>query len=129
MSGTYFQLDEIFETYDEIIDGTPVEQGYATAGEGQALWDARTQCAAQGIQFQTMLQNREKTANWTGDDWQVKSPRAVPFIWSASYPGQELSILGGLLKVELTHGNTNFEAIEDEFELEITIGVSGWEEF
>ena len=131
MSGTDFQMKKIFEVYDLVLGGgTPGAEGYDTSGAGQALWDKRTLTAAQTIQFDCGYTNRQRTINITGDDYSIFDPSSRVWEWKASYPGQEIPILGGLMSIELTHGNTDSPGIaEDEYEMLITVGVSGWEEF
>ena len=133
MSGNDFQLKKIFNVYDLVLGGgAPGNEGYDTSGAGQALWEKRTETAAQSIQFDCGYTNRERTMNFTGDDYDIFTPHARPFVWNAGYPGQEIPVLGGLLSIELTHSNTDgpgTAVTEDDYEMLVTIGVSGWEEF
>ena len=131
MSGNEFAMTKIFSAYDSMIGGTPSANGYDTGDtQGAALWESRTaHNVTNGIQWVTSLSNRVTNSAAGIIDYGTDKPESMPFVWSAP-SGQSIDVLGGLLRVELTHGNTDtFGTAEDEFELLVTVGVSGWDEF
>jgi len=129
MTGDDFSMSQVFNAYNDMISGTPGGEGYNTSGEGQALWERRlADPITNGLQWVTGLRNRGITNN-SLDDFEMFSPQSQPWTWTAP-AGQTVPVLGGLLLVNLTHGNTDAPGVvEDEYELLVNIGIEGWEEF
>lgn len=108
--------------YNLAIGGTPVLEGYDTEGRGQALWDARAPTYTSKMPFDCSYSNP--------DAGNAERAEARPFSWSARYPAQEITALGGLLAINLTHGNTDAAGYtEDEYEMIVSMGITGWSEF
>lgn len=131
LAGTYFDMASILEAYNLMMGGTPSSEGYDTTGQGQALWEKRVGMpVTNGLQFVTSIKNREVTnGGVTFNDYEVFDPQSVEWTWTAP-AGQTLPVLGGLLLMNLTHGNTDAPGVvEDEYEMLVTVGVEGWEEF
>jgi hypothetical protein len=131
MAGDEFAMTKIFSAYDSMIGGTPSAMGYDTGDtQGAALWESRTAHAVtNGMQWVTSLSNRVTSSALLINDYGTDMPQSDDWQWYAPN-GNAIDVLGGLLKVDLTHGNTDtFGTTEDEFELLITIGVAGWDEF
>ena len=132
LTGTYFSLTQIFDHYNQAIGGDPINYGYdSSGGEGDALWNTRTGLA----EYDTLYWN----AAYTNRGYQNTSTLgADDDIWFPSFQtwdfqcndGNHLPVLGGLLKVGAIHSNTDMAGlIEDDYYIQCTIMVEGWEEF
>ena len=112
------------------MGGTPADEGYDTSGEGQALWETRTGSGEESrdsVYWVTSYVNREQTSNFT-DDGETHSPRSTP--WTMDLGNRYISAMGGLLHLDLIHSNTDTAGIlEDEFFIQVSLGIEGWEEF
>jgi hypothetical protein len=131
LSGTGFSMGQIFNAYNNMISGTPTGEGYNSTGQGQALWEKR--CGdpiTNGLQWVTSFKNRMVTnGGAVFNDYEMFDPVSRTWTWTAPQ-GQSVPVLGGLLLLNLTHGNTDApNVVEDEYELLVTVGVEGWEEF
>lgn len=131
MAGSEFSMTKLFTAYDSMIGGTPTANGYDTGDtQGAALWDSR--CAGsvtEGMQWVTSLSNRVTNSAALITDYGTDVASSTPWEWSAPN-GNAIDVLGGLLRLDLTHGNVDtFGSVEDEYELMVTIGVAGWDEF
>jgi len=128
LAGTEFSLAEIFDHYNQSIAGYPSEQGYDAAGSaGDALWNTRTGFQEYDtLYFQTMFRNRTNTG--TAATVAHHNPESVPFDWSSD--SNHLPVLGGLMNIIGLQTNTDSAGIlEDEFYIQCTVMVEGWEEF
>jgi hypothetical protein len=115
-------LGQALERYAMAKGGTPQMEGYNTSGAGQALWENRAPRYTSKMPFDASYANPD-----SGNDERAE---ARPFSWSAQYPSQEITALGGLLAINLTHGNTDAAGItEDEYEMIVSMGITGWSEF
>jgi len=119
-------LKQAFYRYNYAIGGqSPGNEGYDISGKGQALWDERTPSYTSKMPFNCAYTNpdRDSDAYNTPASFQV-------FEWQAQYPSQAIDVLGGLIAVNLKHGNTDAAGfIEDEYEMIVSIGIDGWSEF
>lgn len=134
MGGINLNLVEMFDRYNDATGGTPSGEGYDTSGKGQALWEKRASTTANLIHFETSYTNRIESEGFASlippeDDFFMHDPKTTPWVWTAP-SGHHLDVLGGILKVQLTHGNVDAPGIqEDDYEMIVTIGVTGWDEF
>ena len=67
-----------------------------------------------------------------GDDasFDIFDPKSAPF--EIHFGDAPIEVLGGLLVLDLTHSavdNGQLTTVDDEFALEVTIGVTGWSDF
>jgi len=121
-SSNLVNLDQAIGYYNMAIGGTPQLEGYDTAGRGMALWTGRVPTYTSKMPFDCSYSN----PNNANGELAV----AYPFKWSAAYPAQEITALGGLLAINLTHGNTDAAGfVEDEYELIVSMGITGWSDF
>jgi len=136
LAGSYFALDEILYHYNQVIGGTPTDEGYDTDGEGMALWTSRTgHDEHESIYWDAGYTNASPLAEIpnsstlvVGEDMLQYNPHARP--WNFLLDNNHLSVLGGLMKVTAYHGNTDMAGwTEDEYYIQCTIMVEGWEEF
>lgn len=129
-AGVEYNLVETMAHYNVALGGTPEDEGYDTSGLGQALWASRTGWEMDGrdsAYFVTSFVNREQTSAFT-DDGETHAPRSTP--WTLDLGNRYISVLGGLLHLDLLHSNTDTAGIaEDEFNIQVTLGIEGWEEF
>jgi hypothetical protein len=137
LAGTYFSMYEIFDHYNMALAGTPAEEGRPTSGEGEALWDTRTGVSDYdsiywdaGYTNASPLAEIPNTTGLTvGDDMLQYNPHARP--WNFTTPdGTHLPVLGGLMRIIANHGNTDMAGwTEDEYYIQCSILVEGWEGF
>jgi hypothetical protein len=115
-------LEQALNYYNLATGGSPTAEGYDTSGRGQALWENRAPQYTSKMPFDCSYSNP--------NDANGELAVAYPFKWSAAYPAQEITALGGLLAINLTHGNTDAAGfVEDEYELIVSMGITGWSEF
>jgi len=130
LAGTNFSLKEVFEHYNDALGGTPGNEGRPTSGEGQALWNTRTagtEDDAEAYYWVTTFQNRMPTADFVDDG---ETHMSFSNIHTLDLGQRHIEVLGGLLYVEGVHTNTDTAGIaEDEYYIQMTIGVEGWSEF
>ena len=137
LGGTYFALDEILFHYNDAKGGTPSEEGRPTGGEGSALWSYRTGYEGfDSLYWNTAYTNRIQQQQGAGftpltddDDAYLHAPSFQTWDWSAG-DSNHIDVMGGLLRIIGVHTNTDTAGLlEDEFHLQYTIIVEGWEEF
>jgi hypothetical protein len=134
IAGNKLNMIGMFNRYNSATGGLPSDEGYDTSGEGQALWEGRASVVANSIQFATSLWNRIESDGFAGnippeDDFFLHQPQSDVWEWTAP-AGHSIDVLGGIIRCDLTHGNVDSPGVlEDEYELLITVGVSGWDEF
>tara|TARA_B110000444_G_C18814916_1_gene584613 strand:- start:682 stop:1500 length:819 start_codon:yes stop_codon:yes gene_type:complete len=121
-NGNNLNLLQALQRYATATGATPAGEGYDTTGAGQALWEHRAPQYTSKMPFDCSYAN-PNAAN-------SELASATPFSWSAMYPAQEITALGGLMAINLKHGNTDAAGIaEDEYELIVSMGITGWSEF
>ena len=133
MAGSEFSLQEIFDHYNKAISGTPAGEGYESAGgAGDALWNTRT-----GVQeFDTLYwnayyRNSAYDDGSTLDNAFLFQPESGGFEYQTG-ANNHLAVLGGLLRVSFAHTNTDnprLGDVNDNYYLQCSIQVEGWEEF
>lgn len=123
-NGNLINLEQVLNRLAIVTQNTPSGEGYDTTGRGMAMWDNRAPIYTAKIPFDASYCNPK--AGGVGE----LPALATPFVWEASYSAQEIKAIGGLLAINLTHGNTDAAGVlEDEYEMIVSIGVMGWEEF
>lgn len=129
LDGSYFALDEILFHYNDAKGGTPAEEGRPTTGEGASLWTYRTGYDEfDSLYFNTAYTNRIQTSGFA-DDGEHHAPSFQEWAWDAG-DSNHIDVLGGLLRIIGVHSNTDTAGIlEDEYWVQYTIIVEGWEEF
>lgn len=118
-------LRETFDRYNYALGGgVPGSEGYDDSGYGQALWSKRTPIYTSKMPFNCAYTNPLIQSGYsTPASFQV-------FEWQSQYSQQAISVMGGLLAINLKHGNTDaVDFIEDEYEMIVSIGIEGWSEF
>jgi len=134
MAGRALRLLSMFNMYNSALQGTPSAEGYDSSGEGQALWEKRCSIVPNGLQFACSHTNRIESEGFASlvppeDDFFMHDPKADTWKWTAP-AGHSIDVLGGLIKVALTHGNVDSPGIiEDDYQMIVTVGVTGWDEF
>lgn len=129
LAGTEYSLYEIFDHYNQAIGGFPSEEGYDSAGSpGDALWNTRTGLdEVDSLYWNIAYTNRIQTSSFN-DDGEYNAPSFQTFDFFA--PNNHLSVLGGLMHVHAFHSNTDTAGlVEDDYYIQCTIMVEGWEEF
>ena len=128
LSGQYFSMQEMFDHYNRTINGTPEGEGRDTSGEGQALWNTRVGLDEYDTHYWvTSFVNAELKDGLVNDE-SISAPRSTPWSWASDQ--FHLPVLGGLMEIEAVHCSTDAPGlIEDEYYLQVTIGVTGWDEF
>jgi hypothetical protein len=133
MFGDEFSMFEILSHYNTAIGGTPTMEGYEEAGgAGDALWATRTGVS----QFDTLYWNAyyRNSAYQDGTGFEnafIFQPEVSGFEYQAG-ANNHLAVLGGLLRVSFAHTNTDNPRagdVNDNYYLQCSIQVEGWEEF
>lgn len=137
LNGTEWDLFSMLNGYNLVIGGTPSGEGYVSSGgAGTALWSTRTGVeAVDSVYFNVNYKNATfvdipidadlSRNQWDFDpsfqDWSIDAGAMNHF-----------PVLGGLLHVSGFHSNTDnprFGEVEDDYYLQCTVIVEGWEEF
>lgn len=113
LTGGFWDLNELFFVYDSML-------GDKMSDAVNKLWANRTGYESQ-LGFTVAYQNSQ------GANLQGYSPLNRPFIFQSSNP---IEVLGGLLMIDFENSSTDTpQAIDDDYQVMITIGVSGWSDF
>jgi len=117
LSGEW-DIEEILAVYGTML--TQADQ------YSNSLWTRRTGAVAQ-VQWAASLMNRANdsgvsiasTYEPTVNNWRLNLPA-----------GAHLDVMNGLLKMSVAWSSTNdFQATDDDYEIQVTFGVYGWEAF
>ena len=131
MSGSYFNMKDVFERYAHVKGGFPAEEGRPTSATGMALWNSRT-----GYDDPSEIHWSADIVNKIFDDGATNrllfNPRHTDF--SLSLTDNHISALCGMLRLEVNHTNTDNPAFADgvagdDYQLWCTIGIEGWDAF
>lgn len=112
LAGTEWDLKELFDVYDGMVEPGVVQSN--------ALWsnDGRTGFP-ENIGFGTSYWNN------VGGAYQ---PQTTAFEWNGG--NQHIEVLGGLLEVDVIHSSTDPPgAVDDDYRVRITVGITGWRDF
>jgi len=129
LAGTEFSMHEILDHYNKAIGGFPSEEGYDASGNpGDAQWISRVGA----LQYDTIYWNAAYTNTMTDTaptpDGEIFGPSFQEFNWQSD--SNHLAVLGGLMNVVANHCNTDAPGtVEDEYYIQCTIMVEGWEGF
>lgn len=114
LSGSQWDIQELFANY-AIMEGPPTQSN--------ALWLGR-HGRTDGMKFTTAYQNN--MIDTDGINSTVYSPRSDQ--WTAENINAE--VLSGLMVINVDNSNTTDpQTVDDDYHVEITIGVSGWRDF
>lgn len=136
LPGTNFSMVSVFDAYNDVLGGTPSNEGMAASGEGRALWTTRTGVDADDdtdayYWVTSYINNKFGDTAGALDDWTYKESGSGSSPHVLDLGGQRhIDVVGGLLYVQGVHTNTDtFGILEDEYFVQMTIGVDGWSEF
>lgn len=135
LPGQEWSMFNMFNGYNLVISGTPAGEGYTDDGtQGAALWNTRV-----GVAEVDSLYFNIAYTNSIFNDMPIEESRNT---WSFSPSFQDwsfdagannhLPVLGGLMHVSGFHSNTDnprLGEVEDEYYIQCTVIVEGWEEF
>lgn len=140
LPGDDWTMYNMLHYYNLAKGGTPALEGYESDGSvGSALWNTRTGTSeTDSLYWNTSYQNSMlqdvgdvvTSGIDQGIDW-IFSPQTNPWDWDAG-AGNHIPVLGGLMEIKGIHTNTDnprFGDVNDEYYLQCTIIVEGWEEF
>lgn len=142
LPGDYWTLYNILHYYNRAKGGNPSEEGYLSDGTmGSALWNTRT-----GTSETDSLYWNTHYRNWatldvgsitslingldSGVDF-LHQPETNPWDWNAG-ADNHLPVLGGLMVFNYEHSSTDNPRageVHDEYYVQASIIVEGWEEF
>lgn len=118
LSGQW-DMEEILAVYGNMLT--------KAADYSNALWNRRTGSVAQ-IGWAASITNRVNDSGLLETDG-AYDPRAAN--WRLDLPsGTHLDVLNGLLKLTIAWSSTNdLQVVDDDYEVQVTFGVYGWESF
>lgn len=121
LTGTQWDLAELFNTYETS------QVSYASDYDN-ALWTQGRCGQPNNLGFSVAYANKTQTEQLTDPGTQDSyDPRSDAYEFHGN-----LEVLGGLLMLEVTHSSVDdgdLTAIDDDYELFVTIGVEGWSDF
>ena len=122
LGGNEWDMAEVMSVYANMIG----EDGEFD----NSLWTDR--CGKQNkIGWAASLANWATTsvAGWAAGGEKLMDPRVSN--WKLDLPsGAHLDVLNGVLKMTVAHGNTDPGGLfDDDYEIQVTIGVYGWEAY
>lgn len=111
--GTQFDLEELFTIYGDMMDPAGPDQT-------NALWTARTG-VKNTIGFDLGYWN------YIRDVESLYAPQGQ--VWEQHF-AEPIEVLAGLLCFNFTHSSTDAPTVvDDDYQVRVTVGVSGWEGF
>jgi hypothetical protein len=140
LPGDNWSLYNILHYYNRAKGGDPSDEGYLSDGTmGSALWNTRTGTNDPDSMYWN-AGYRNSALQDIGDvitsgidqgiDW-IFQPESHPWDWDAG-SANHLPVLGGLMRFTFDHTNTDnprFGDVNDEYYLQVSIMIEGWEEF
>ena len=131
MSEVDFNLKDLLDRYNQALGGIPSEEGYdSSGGTGDALWVTRTGYDNVDSVYWNCHYRNSAFVDSTINSWSFQ-PESGP--WEHRAPaGGHYPVLGGLLKVQVAHSNTDnprAAEVEDDYNLQFHCLIAGWEEF
>lgn len=143
LGGTQWSLYEILNHYNDALGGMPADEGYTTDSDGgSAIWASRTGFNnMSSLYWNTSYKNsmlQDIGSAWsaadgatdTGIDF-IFDPQSKPYDFMCPSENH-LPVLGGLMEIHAFHSNTDnprFGEVEDEYYIQCSVIVEGWEEF
>lgn len=126
LAGSEWDLAELFNAYES---SRPVNETTHT----NALWDSG-RCGypeQMGVAFSmTNMISTERAIFGTEASFDIYDPKSSPY--EINLGNNPIEVLGGLLNLEITHSSVDdgsLTTIDDEYQLQITVGVTGWSDF
>lgn len=120
LAGTEWDLGELFSIYS-------ANNADSSAPYANALWN-QGRCGYPDTQgFAVSYVNDTAQTDTINDG---HNPQSRPF--SLVLPkGLEMEVLGGLMMLDFTHSSTDspINTIDDDYNVRVTVGVSGWSDF
>lgn len=117
LAGNEWDFAELFQTYG-IMEGMPTQTN--------ALWSNSRAGYPNQLGWTASYQNESKTADAL-DDHTLYVPNSSPF----QATGLNLEVLGGLLMIDVESSSTDDigSIVDDDYQILVTIGVTGWSDF
>lgn len=118
LAGAQWDLGELFSVYGGML---------GTGGQTNSMWAANYRCG-----YQEQFGFSMDYSNYGVDDSPIPDstrylPRSTPY--ENHFPNA-LEVLGGLMMFDITHSSTDApEVIDDDYQVQITIGIEGWSDF
>ena len=110
LSGQYWDLKELFTVYNQMT-------GDVMDSANNKLWSDRT-----GYESQMGF-----TAAYSNKDEVGYHPSNSPFVFQSDNP---IEVLGGMLMIDVENSSTDTpQIIDDDYDIMVTVGVSGWSDF
>lgn len=115
--GTEWDLKELFQIYSDMLDNENQK--------ANSLWSRRTGIES-NMGWTASIQNHMATNIGVPDEY-TYNPRSD--MWEIYFP-EPIEVLGGLLNVQVNDSSTeSLQIQDDDYNLEITVGVTGWSDF
>lgn len=135
LGGYEWDLYNMFNGYNLVLGGTPAGEGYISSGDGgSALWNTRVGVGeVDSLYFNIAYTNsilNDEAVEEGRNDWSF-APSFQDWSVDAG-ANNHFPILGGLLHVTGFHSNTDnprLLEVEDDYYIQMTVIVEGWEEF
>lgn len=119
LTGSRWDLAELFNVYNQMATDRMDDAA-------NKLWSSGRCGYTEQIAFTTAYQNAAQTTD-PGEINDMYSPSNTPFIYQTVDP---IEVLGGLLLIDFEKSSTDSPAInDDDYQVMITIGVTGWRDF
>ena len=112
LAGSEWDLQELFNVYNQMVEPATVQSN--------AMWAADGRCGfPENIGFSCGYWNN------VGGAYQ---PQSYAFEWNGG--DQYIEVLGGLLELDVITSSTDApDIVDDDYQVRITVGVSGWRDF
>lgn len=115
---TEWNMKDIFQAYSLSVNPT----GMAS----NSLWSNRTGNLSK-IRWSADILNN--SIDDDGLDSNLYQPQINDYVWTAP-GGVPIEVLGGLLRISVLETSTDSpEIVDDDYQLRVTIGVTGWSDF
>lgn len=123
LSGSQWDMGEVFTIYDAMKD-SPTEKTNSlwlgrTGRQSKIGWAASISNWSQPNLIATAISGADKMMDIGIDNWKLGLPGDA-----------HLDVLNGMLKMTVSHSNVDPSGfIDDDYEVQVTIGVYGWEAY
>ena len=117
-----FAIVDMFEEYNDGLenDGLPTKN--------RALWD-RKLGRSNHLGWTAVCNNGEFVDQLGPEDDPINTAMIRDGVWTAP-SGHCIEVVGGLMLINIYHSNTDtVQSVDDDFNLRVSIGISGWSAF
>jgi len=122
LTGDEWDLEELFSVYNDMHIATDKTNRLWTNGRC-----GYTEQMAWAASYANQTDTDSEALGFVDETF---NPTQNAFVWQCAV-GQEIDVLSGLMEIRVEHCSTDepFAQVDDDYHVQVTIGVSGWSDF